>query len=867
MNLVVDMALLERDEPLERLRARAEAAPGAGSMVLVSGEAGVGKTALVDALAAGTDLRVWWGWCERLFTPRPLGALADIAARAGGGLAEVMRAGAPVHEVFPVLLEELASRPTLLVIEDLQWADDATLDVVALLARRVAMTHSLAVITARDDELGVEHPLRLVLGLLAEAAVERLRLAPLSLDAVRALASASELDVVALFERTGGNPFYVTEVLASGSMDLPPSVRDAVRARVATVDLRSRALLEVLSIVTGVVPLELVRAVGSEVVDRLEICLSSGMLVVRDHGVAFRHELSRAAIGEDIEPLRRAGLHQAVLAHLRSQGADAAELAHHAEEAGDGDAVATFAPQAAEQASARGAHREAAAQYARALRWCTQLAPAARATLLERGAHEHYLVDRFDEAISWLEQAVTLRAGNDQDEQRAEALRQLSSVQRCGGRADAAWESGLAAVTLLEARPASATLAAAHANVAMLALNSHRIHDGLRVAEQALALADRSTLPTITAHALNTKGCLQILAGDDNGYVLLERSLQLALAEGLEEQVGRAYIHLADMAQRHRRFDLAERYREVATLYCAEHGLDLWSRYLAIYHARIDLDRGQWASAVAGIRSVLAGNPGTPLAGIGALVILGLVRARRGDPGAWDALDEARTLAERSEELQFQGPVAAARAEAAWLSGRVDDIDAQTSPVLRDCSECGAPWWAGEIAWWRQCIGIDEPGPVIAAEPWQLMLAGNTLGAAAVWGRIACPYEQAIASAFGEPDVALGALDALSSLGARAAETAVARRLRAVGVRTRPRVRRTTSANPAGLTTREAEVLQFLAARKSNREIADALVVSVKTVDHHVSAILSKLGTPDRHTAARRARELGIDMEHRPDPS
>jgi predicted ATPase len=158
MNVMAGTALLERDEPLGRLRGRAEAAADTGGIVLVTGEAGVGKSALVDALAAGTELRVWTGWCERLFTPRPLGAIADIAARAGGALAEVMRSGAPAYEVFPVLLGELASRPTLLVIEDLQWADDATLDVVALLARRVAATRSLAVITARDDEPCTAHP-------------------------------------------------------------------------------------------------------------------------------------------------------------------------------------------------------------------------------------------------------------------------------------------------------------------------------------------------------------------------------------------------------------------------------------------------------------------------------------------------------------------------------------------------------------------------------------------------------------------------------------------------------------------------------------------------------------------------------------
>jgi len=204
--------LLEREDPRARLRAGlVEAASGEGRLVLLTGEAGVGKSALVEHAAADdAGVRVWAGWCERLFTPRPLGPLADLAAEAAGPLAEVVGRGAPVHEVLPVLLDELRARPTLLVIEDLQWADEATLDLVVLQARRMASTRSLAVVTCRDDELSADHPLRLVLGGLAAAGVERLRLSPLSIDAVRELAAAHQVDTEALFRRTGSRCSTVT---------------------------------------------------------------------------------------------------------------------------------------------------------------------------------------------------------------------------------------------------------------------------------------------------------------------------------------------------------------------------------------------------------------------------------------------------------------------------------------------------------------------------------------------------------------------------------------------------------------------------------------------------------------------------------
>jgi len=168
--------LLERDEPLARLRAAADQArAGSGRLLLVTGEAGVGKTALIDRLVE-TDhgMRVWAGSCEQLFTARPLGPLADIASTADGRLGEVVGRGAPVHEILPVLLDELRSHPTLVVFEDVHWADEATLDVIALLARRMATTCSLVVVTSRD-ELPVDHPLRLVFGALAGAGVERMR--------------------------------------------------------------------------------------------------------------------------------------------------------------------------------------------------------------------------------------------------------------------------------------------------------------------------------------------------------------------------------------------------------------------------------------------------------------------------------------------------------------------------------------------------------------------------------------------------------------------------------------------------------------------------------------------------------------------
>jgi DNA-binding CsgD family transcriptional regulator/tetratricopeptide (TPR) repeat protein len=859
------MLLLERDEQLERLRAALDhARPGVGRLVLLTGEAGVGKTALVESVGdCDGKVRVWAGSCERLFTARPLGPLADIASKAGGRLGDVVGRGAPVHEVFPVLLDELRSTPTLMVLEDVHWADEATLDVIALLARRMATTCSLTIVTGRD-ELARDHPLRLVLGELAAAGVERLQLAPLSVEAVRELAAPHGVDADELFLRTGGNPFYVTEVLAAGGSELPPSVRDAVLARAAGLDPDARSLLEAVATVTGTVPLRLVAALGGAHAGRLAACLSSGMLVESSDGIAFRNDLAREAIADEIEPLRRTSLHGIALQLLCADGADPARLAHHAEATADADAVAEFAPIAAAEAAARGAHREAAEQYRRALRFSAHLAAERRAELLEQGSHEVYLIDRFDEAIAWLVDAVELRHETGDIRREGDALRQLSTVQRCGGRTVDAQANGAKAVRLLESQPRGPELAAAYATVAMLALNASEIDTGIANAQLALDLAESCGDRNVLVHALNTMGGLRLLVDDEGGLAVLEKSLEIALAEGRDDHVGRAYIHLADIAQRHRRWDLIDRYYGEAKEYCSEHGLDLWARYLHVYYARTELDRGRWSEAVAAIPSSVD-VPGTPLARIGALVVVGLVRARRGDPGHRQVLDEAAHVAERSGELQWVGPVTAARAEAAWLSGRDSTVNAQSGaagsgPVLQACIDSRAGWWAGEIAWWRRCAGIDEAVPECAAEPWALMLAGDIAQAAEAWRQLECPYEEALALAQSDdPDDLRAAFELFDSLCADPAAGLVVRRMRTLGVRSIPRgARSSTRANPAGLTTRELDVLRLIAQGMRNSEIADQLVVSAKTIDHHVSSVLTKLGVSSRGAAAREAVRLGV---------
>src|SRR5215472_4254348 len=368
------MELLERALSLQTLAEYAgEARQGDGRLVLVSGESGIGKTALLEAFQAGLpDARWLWGACDGMLTPRPLGPLFDIAEQAGGGFAGLCRGEAARDRLFAAFLAEIDSPAalTVAVMEDVHWADEATIDLLSFLGRRLGRVPALLLASYRDDELSDTHPLRMVLGDLAtQRATRRMRVPPLSEAAVRELVGERDVDAAELRRVTGGNPFYVREILEAGWPSVPPTVRDAVGARLARCSTPTRRALESAAVAGSRVDPSLMPWVVAGLSTSIEECLATGMVIPDGAGLRFRHELVRMAVATGIAPHRTMELHARLLAELEARGdADPALLAHHADGAGDQLAVLRHAPEAARRSAALGAHREAAAQYERALR-------------------------------------------------------------------------------------------------------------------------------------------------------------------------------------------------------------------------------------------------------------------------------------------------------------------------------------------------------------------------------------------------------------------------------------------------------------------------------------------------------------------
>lgn len=859
---VCRMHLLERQEQLAALnRCLEEARAGSGKLVLIAGEAGLGKSSLVERFVSEhrRDARALWGACDALSTPRALAPVHEIAAQTSSRRAA--RDGDSRDWLFRVLLEELmrADNACVVVLEDLHWADAATLDFLRFIGRRMQRTSAVFIATYRDDELSANDAVRLTLGELTGDHVIRLRLAPLSLAAVEVLSKDTGRNAVLLHRTTGGNPFFVREVLASPGELVPQTVRDAVLARLVRCSPATRELAELVAISPGVTESWLVEAVLGQRETALDEAGARGLLEVQSDSVGFRHELTRLAVLGTLPPERARALHGQVLRALVARGADPARLVHHAVLARDDAAIVEYAPRAALEAGRLGAHREAAAHLAAALRHGVALPGARRAQLLDHHAQESSLSNQTGAAIASWTAAAAAWDGLGDVEAHSRALGLLSQEYRTVGERVRADQCVGGAIALLEVRPPGAALAAAYGAQAQLALQRGWNLEALEFGQRALELARKAGDRATESLALCQTGGALLYLGDHAGYELLESSLSLALESRLEDQAARAYRTLQFYASLLRDFARAKRAFHEGVEYCEERGIFSHSAYIRSYHTICELERGEWSDAALMAEELMRSAEATGVTQrVTIMTTLAVVRIRRGDPGADALLDEALALAVPTAEIIPIARVAAARAEQAWYQGRIADVARESAIGLAQMRDHPSPWRNGELLYWQSRV---QPAAIIGevAEPYRLMLAGEWRTAADAWAQIGSPYEQALALAEGPEESLRQALAILDRLGAGPLSAIVRRRMRERGLRGIPRgPNEATRTNPSGLTRKELEVLQLLAQGCSSAQLARRLHRSPKTIDHHVSSLFEKLGVHSRAEAVAVAFARGI---------
>lgn len=851
------MTLLERDE---QLRAAAgyltDAAAGHGRLVFVGGEAGVGKTAFVGAVAASADAHVTTGWCDGSATPPPLGPLVDMLPDLPSG---TWPDGASRSALFASVLAALrrppSGTPYLLVVEDAHWADEATLDLLRHLARRVHACAALVLVTYRPEDTAVGDGLRVLLGDTASATgTRRIDLSPLSANAVAHLAAEhGATESAELYDVTGGNPFFVTEALAAPGA-LPTTVRDAVLARVSRLDETGQRALELVALAGSRAEASLLDDLLRGGLPDLDQALARGLLLRSGDDVVFRHELARLAVVGEVPAGRAVHLHRRLLAALAERGADPARLAHHAEAAGDVRAVLEHSRAAASRAAELGAHREAARQYERALGDAAELDAGERAQLHWDLGYEYYLTGRIDESIAEVERARELWDDLGDPVRVGDAWRCGSRLHWFAGRNDEAQQYADRAVDLLDAT-GTVEQAMALSNRTQLAMLSTRLAPTRKWGERTLAALDALPAGTgrdeVRAHALNNLGTIEVTAGDlGAGLRMLEESLAGAQEANLQEHAARAYCNLGSSAVAQRRHEDAHRWLDEGITYCTDRDLDSWTTYLLALRSRLHLDRWEQTAARADAAAVMRG--GSSAVGLlDPLLVSALLDVRTGVGDGAEHLTRAAELSEGMREAQRVGPTAAARCEAAWLAGDPDAAGHIAEEAWPYVADVDCPWNRGQVATW---LPPDHDARPPLAMPYELERTGRWADAAAWWAGASSPYDRGLALArSGQVDLLTEAVAIFDRLGATASATRSRAMLQARGARV-PRATRASS-HPLGLTPREAEVHRLVVRGLGDAAIAETLVISRRTAEHHVAAILTKTGA-----SSRRDLQTGPEM-------
>lgn len=842
--------LVERESQLAALRDVVDSArrDNSGRLVFVTGEAGAGKSSLVRALLQEYEGLV--GACDSLRTARPWAPALDWAQACDAGLARSIREGLPPAAVLDGVLTMLAGAPPVVVLEDAHWADDATVDLLLFLGRRLPRMRSAVVVTIRADDVPDGSPLALALGDLATTRPLRVPVPALTRDGVAVLTRGSGAGPEELFQRTGGNAFFVTECLNSGE-ELPITVRAAVLARLHRLSDDARSAACAVSVAPGRTELWLAEALGVRAA-ALDAALAEGMLIAEPGAVRFRHELAREAVHDALLRGERRELHhKALLALTLREPLDAARATHHALEAGDVAAVGRYAPLAANVAEAADARREAVAHLELALAHD----PDDRAGLLIRLADQCDVLGRHADSIEAYQQAIALTWD---DRARAGLLLKLWNPLSFGGDLGLALAAIDRALALLEPLPPSRELALAYAQRCAHMMLARRLHEAEQWGQRALDLsAEQDDLET-RVYAQIQSGVALLMLGSGEGLQRLSTGIEMARAEGIHRLVGLGLSQLGSGGGEVRSYREAVPALREGIAYAEQHELGSRGLYSAAWLGRCLVEQGQWDEATTVLAGVLRSSRVEGVTVITALTAVGRLRARRGDPDSWGPLDEALVLARRTGHLQRLWPVVAARAEAAWFEGRLDDELIHVVAVYEVARTLDQPWATGELALWLSRAGMDVV-PEGAAAPYSCSLQGRHAEAAQVWEDLGCPYDAADALAHSAADTdQLRALAEFQALGAAPAAKLLVERRRVAG-RTVPRgPNGATRGNSAGLTDRELEVLTLIVQGRSNPDIALALHLSTKTVGHHVSHVLAKLGVRSRTEAAAAAVGQGM---------
>ncbi|HEV8271977.1 MAG TPA: AAA family ATPase [Chitinophagaceae bacterium] len=858
--------LIERADFLDTLQVKfGSVVEGEGQCVLLSGEAGIGKTSLIKAFCQDKkkDCKIYRGTCDALFTPRPLAPIYDIVWQIrGDNNLDTTNRSVLFSQLFREI--EVQKGTILIVIEDIHWADEATLDFIKFFARRINRLHCLFILTYRDNEIFDNHPFRNVVGQLPPDSFSRMQLSPLSRQAVEKMSEERGYKGEDVFSISGGNPFYVTEILASYSPGVPDNIKDSILSVYHRQAEGTKNAWEICSVIPGGLEINRFGKIKSSWDAEMDHCFALQIIVIKNNRVIFKHELYRRTIEASLSPFKRIALNKKILDLFLDSFEEEGEIeriVHYAKNANENKLVVKYAPIAARQAACVGAHIEASKLYLTAIEYSDGDDIDQMVEFYESYAYECYLTNQVKDAIIYQGKALKIRQQKNEIEQAGNSLRLLSRLWWFDGNRQEAEKYGKQAIEILESQPTSKAKAMAYSNMSQLKLLSDETSECIEWGNKAIEMAKELKDDEIRCHAMNNVGSIlwKTQSSKDKGKEMLFESLDIALENSFHEHAARAYSNIVSNYLLSKEYKLARQVLEDGINYCEERNLHASKNYKLFVKAKIFFETGNWQQASSILENLLSNPSQLGSVKMAALTVLAIIKIRKGEEDALVYLNEAKRLAIKTKEHIRVISVMIAELEYEWLTGKELITEDELSLAFELIKKVENDILNSEFAFWLQKTRKKDIALSKLYEPYKHLKEGKIRLAAGFWETVGCPFEKAFALFAGNEDDKKNALLTFQQIGADAVSEKIKMEMRAGGIKKIPRgLRESTKTNPAQLTNRELDVLNLLQKGIQNKEIAGTLFISPKTADHHISNILFKLDVNSRSKAVAEAVRLGI---------